>query len=244
MASEAGAAPLMGKRDLAKAKELVKESGYNGERIVLLTATDQPIVNAQANVVAAEMREVGLNVDLQAMDWGTLITRRASREPVDKNGWSVFFTWFLGSDMLSPALSLPLRANGEKAWFGWPTDDKLEELRAQWMEAPDLAAQQKIATAAPGRSLRQRAVRADRSIRHPDGLPQEPEGRGDRTGGLPVECGEELALRSRAMKPAAATFPAQLGNQGERRRPEALASRFRGNGNYEFVTSLPNARTA
>ena len=71
MASEAGAAPLKGKRDLAKAKELVKESGYNGERIVLLSATDQPIVNAQANVVAAEMREIGLNVDLQAMDWGT-----------------------------------------------------------------------------------------------------------------------------------------------------------------------------
>ena len=145
MATEAGAAPLMGKRDLVKAKELVNESGYNGERIVLLTATDQPIVNAQANVVAAEMREIGLNVDLQAMDWGTLITRRASREPVDKNGWSVFFTWLLGSDMLNPALSLPLRANGEKAWFGWPTDDKLEALRAQWMEAPDLAAQQKIA---------------------------------------------------------------------------------------------------
>jgi peptide/nickel transport system substrate-binding protein len=145
MASEAGAAPLKGKRDLAKAKELVKESGYNGERIVLLSATDQPIVNAQANVVAAEMREIGLNVDLQAMDWGTLITRRASRQPVDKNGWSVFFTWFVGPDMLNPALSFPLRANGEKAWFGWPTDDKLEALHAQWMEAPDLAAQQKIA---------------------------------------------------------------------------------------------------
>ena len=145
MASEAGAEPLKGKRDLAKAKELVKESGYNGERIVLLSAIDQPIVNAQANVVAAEMREIGLNVDLQAMDWGTLITRRASREPVDKNGWSVFFTVFVGSDMLNPALNFPLRANGEKAWFGWPTDDKLEALRAQWMEAPDLASQQKIA---------------------------------------------------------------------------------------------------
>jgi peptide/nickel transport system substrate-binding protein len=145
MANEAGAAPLMGKRDLLKAKELVKESGYNGERIVLLSATDQPIVNAQANVVAAEMREVGLNFDLQAMDWGTLITRRASREPVDKNGWSVFFTWFVGPDMLNPALSFPLRANGQKAWFGWPTDDKLEALHAQWMEASELAAQQKIA---------------------------------------------------------------------------------------------------
>jgi peptide/nickel transport system substrate-binding protein len=145
MASEAGADALKGKRDLAKAKELVKESGYKGERIVLLSATDQPIVNAQANVVAEELRQIGLNVDLQAMDWGTLITRRASKEPTDKNGWSVFFTWLVGPDMISPALNFPLRANGEKAWFGWPTDDKLEALRAQWMEAPDLAAQQKLA---------------------------------------------------------------------------------------------------
>jgi len=145
MASEAGADALKGKRDLARAKQLVKESGYNGERIVLLSATDQPIVNSQANVVAEELKQIGLNVDLQAMDWGTLITRRASKEPVDKNGWSVFFTWLVGPDMINPALSFPLRANGEKAWFGWPTDDKLEALRAQWMEAPDLAAQQKLA---------------------------------------------------------------------------------------------------
>jgi peptide/nickel transport system substrate-binding protein len=112
-----------------------------------MTATDQPIVNAQANVIAEELRQVGLNVDLQAMDWGTLITRRASREPVDKNGWSIFCTWLVGPDMINPALNFPLRANGAKAWFGWPTDDKIEALRAQWLEAPDLGTQQKLAAA-------------------------------------------------------------------------------------------------
>jgi peptide/nickel transport system substrate-binding protein len=111
----------------------------------MLSATDQPIVNSQANVVAEELRQLGLNVDLQSMDWGTLITRRASKEPVDKNGWSIFFTWLVGPDMISPALNFPLRANGEKAWFGWPTDAKIEAMRAQWMDAPDLEAQQKLA---------------------------------------------------------------------------------------------------
>jgi peptide/nickel transport system substrate-binding protein len=147
LASETGADALKGKRDLDKAKQLVKESGYKGERVVVMTATDQPIVNAQANVIAEELREIGLNVDLQAMDWGTLITRRASREPVDKNGWSIFCTWLVGPDMINPALSFPLRANGAKAWFGWPTDDKIEALRAQWIAAPDLATQQKLAVA-------------------------------------------------------------------------------------------------
>jgi peptide/nickel transport system substrate-binding protein len=147
LASETGADALKGKRDLDKAKQLVKDSGYKGERVVVMTATDQPIVNAQANVIAEELRQIGLNVDLQAMDWGTLITRRASREPVDKNGWSIFCTWLVGPDMINPALSFPLRANGAKAWFGWPTDDKIEALRAQWIEAPDLGTQQKLAAA-------------------------------------------------------------------------------------------------
>jgi peptide/nickel transport system substrate-binding protein len=145
MASEAGAGALKGKRDPEKAKQLIKASGYAGQRIVMLSATDQPIVNSQANVVAEELRQLGLNVDLQSMDWGTLITRRASKEPVDKNGWSIFFTWLVGPDMISPALNFPLRANGEKAWFGWPTDAKIEAMRAQWMDAPDLEAQQKLA---------------------------------------------------------------------------------------------------
>jgi peptide/nickel transport system substrate-binding protein len=145
MASEAGAAPLKGKRDPAKAKALLKEAGYNGERVVLMTATDQPIVNAQAQVVAEELRQIGMNVDLQAMDWGTLITRRTVKESVDKNGWSIFFTWLVGPDMINPALNFPLRGNGEKAWFGWPTDEKLEAMRGQWMDAPDLDAQKKLA---------------------------------------------------------------------------------------------------
>jgi peptide/nickel transport system substrate-binding protein len=49
--------------------------------------------------------------------------------------------------MINPALNFPLRANGEKAWFGWPTDTKLEAMRVQWMDAPDLAAQQRLAAA-------------------------------------------------------------------------------------------------
>ncbi len=147
MASEAGAAPLSGPRDVAKAKQLIKDSGYNGERVVIMTATDQYIVDRQAQIVAERLREAGLNVDLQAMDWGTLITRRTSKEPVEKNGWSIFFTWLVGPDMINPALNFPIRANGEKAWFGWPTDDKIETLRAQWMAAPDLEAQQQLAAA-------------------------------------------------------------------------------------------------
>jgi peptide/nickel transport system substrate-binding protein len=147
MASDAANAQLAGKRDFEKAKALIKEAGYKGEKIVVMTATDQPIVNTQALVTMETLKKLGINAELAAMDWGTLITRRASHEPIDKGGWNIFFTWFVAPDMANPALNAALRGNGAKAWFGWPNDPKIEALRDDWFAAPDLAAQKKIAEA-------------------------------------------------------------------------------------------------
>ena len=141
----AGADELLNGPNLDKAKALIKEAGYKGERIVLLSATDQPIVHNQALVTKEALTKAGLNIDLQANDWGTLITRRASKEPIDKGGWNLFHTWTSAPDMLSPALNIPLRGNGAKAWFGWPTDPKLEELIDSWFKAPDPAVQKSLA---------------------------------------------------------------------------------------------------
>jgi peptide/nickel transport system substrate-binding protein len=141
----AGADALLHGPNIEKAKALIKEAGYNGEKIVLLSATDQPIVQNQALVTQEALTKAGLNVQLDANDWGTLITRRASKEPIDKGGWNLFHTWTSAPDMLSPALNGPLRTNGAKAWFGWPTDPKLEELISDWFKAPDYDAQKKLA---------------------------------------------------------------------------------------------------
>jgi peptide/nickel transport system substrate-binding protein len=144
-ATTAGAEALLNGPNLAKAKQLIAESGYKGEKIVLLDATDQPIVHGEALVTLAALRQAGLNVELQSMDWGTLITRRASKAPVDQGGWSIFHTWTSAPDLLSPAVDAALRANDGRAWFGWPTDPKLEGLIDQWFKAPDFAAQKKLA---------------------------------------------------------------------------------------------------
>ncbi|HEX3538069.1 MAG TPA: ABC transporter substrate-binding protein [Stellaceae bacterium] len=143
--SAAGADALLHGPNIEKAKALIKEAGYKGERIVLLSATDQPIVQNQALVTRDRLAAAGLNIDMQANDWGTLITRRASKEPIDKGGWNIFHTWTAAPDMLSPATNIPLRTNGDKAWFGWPTDPKMEELIDAWFKAPDPAAQKKLA---------------------------------------------------------------------------------------------------
>jgi peptide/nickel transport system substrate-binding protein len=153
MANDAGSAALTGKRDFDKAKKLVAEAGYKGEKIVVMDAVDQPVAHSQALVVVDAMKNLGLNVELQAMDWGTLVTRRASMEPIDKGGWNIFATGWVGADLLDPVESLPLRTNGKKGHFGWPSDDRMEALRAQWVKATTLDERKKLAAAIQERAF-------------------------------------------------------------------------------------------
>jgi peptide/nickel transport system substrate-binding protein len=90
------------------------------------------------------LSKIGFNVDMQAMDWPTVVARRASKEPLDKGGWNVFYTYLGGFGNVSPAPNIAIRGNGEKAWFGWPTNPKMEEYIDAWYDAPNLAAQKKI----------------------------------------------------------------------------------------------------
>src|SRR5688572_11804556 len=76
LASDIAAEPLKGKRDLEKAKQLVKEAGYKGEKVVIIDATDQPIVHSQSLLTLENLKKIGINAEIQAGDWGTLITRR------------------------------------------------------------------------------------------------------------------------------------------------------------------------
>ncbi len=147
MANDAGSTALTGKRDLEKAKRLIAEAGYKGERIVVLDAVDQPVPHTQALVLTDLMKKLGLNVDLQAMDWGTLVTRRASQKPIEEGGWNIFATGWVGADLLDPAVNPALRTNGKNGHFGWPSDDKIEALRIEWLHATSLDERKKLAAA-------------------------------------------------------------------------------------------------
>src|SRR5882672_3909572 len=133
------AEPLRSRRDMGKVKRDLAAAGYAGERVVLLQAADYPSLKALAEVAADELRQVGMNVDVQSGDWGTVSTRRANRGPLDKGGWSIFVTGL--SNALDPGGHLGLRANGAKAWFGWPDSPRLEALRQDWIAAGDVGAQ-------------------------------------------------------------------------------------------------------
>jgi peptide/nickel transport system substrate-binding protein len=153
LASDAGNEALKGSRDVEKAKQLVKESGYKGEKVVIINATDQPIVHAQSLLTLENLKKIGVNAEIQSGDWGTLITRRAVKEPPEKGGWNIFHTWLVGPDMVNPAVNFPIRGTGEKAWFGWPSDPKMEELREAWFTASGEAASKKAAEAVQRRAF-------------------------------------------------------------------------------------------
>jgi peptide/nickel transport system substrate-binding protein len=144
LANNAGMSALTGPRDHAAVKTALEKAGYQGETVVLMGATDQPANYPLAEVAADMLKRVGMKVDYQATDWGTLVQRRALTKPPAEGGWNLFCTGFSGLDHFIPASHLALRGNGKNAWFGWPTLPKVEELRDAWFNAPDLAAQKSI----------------------------------------------------------------------------------------------------
>ncbi|WP_137177897.1 ABC transporter substrate-binding protein [Roseomonas sp. AR75] len=143
-ASDVGLNALTSDRDMEKVKRDLAAAGYNGEKVVLMAASDFPSLNALAQVSNDMLKKAGMNVEFVNTDWGTVVQRRASKEPPERGGWSMFCTFWAGLDMFNPGVHQSLRGNGERAWFGWPTIPRIEELRQAWFDAPNLEAQQQI----------------------------------------------------------------------------------------------------
>jgi peptide/nickel transport system substrate-binding protein len=137
MASTVGVEITRGTTDLDKLKKDLANAGYKGERVVVLAASTIPTIFAEAEVATDVLHRIGMNIDLQTMEWGSVVARRASREPIDKGGWNIFYTYLGGMGNISPGPDIAIRASGADAWFGWPTDPKMEALRTAWFDAPD-----------------------------------------------------------------------------------------------------------
>ena len=143
-ASEIGTEPLKAV-DRKMAMKLLKESGYKGEKIILMQPTDIPVLNNASLVTAQLLRDIGMDVEVQAMDWSTLTSRRAEKKLPSEGGWNIFHTYATGADASSPIANIGVSGGGvEKAWFGWPTDAKTEQLRDDFARATTAEAKAKI----------------------------------------------------------------------------------------------------
>ena len=147
MANGEGMAALSGTKSLANSRKALADAGYKGETVLLMAPSDFPAINAMSEVAADMFRKLGMNLDYQAMDWGSMLTRMGNRNPPDKGGYNAFCTYSAGVTQLNPSAHNFIRGSGDKATFGWSTSPELERLRNSWFDAPDAVAQKAIGVA-------------------------------------------------------------------------------------------------
>jgi peptide/nickel transport system substrate-binding protein len=145
-ASEAGMTDKL-ESNFKKARELLKDAGYDGTPVVLLQSTDLGVLTNLAPVAKSLMEKAGMKVDMQSMDWQTVVARRTRRDPPDKGGWNAMLTSWAAADILNPVSSAFVNAACDKAPFGWPCDEQLTKLRADFARETDPAKQKAIVEA-------------------------------------------------------------------------------------------------
>jgi peptide/nickel transport system substrate-binding protein len=146
LATEAGGETLIKGNGLADAKKALAESGYDGTPIVIMAPGDVVTLKAQPIVVAQQLRDAGFKVDLQATDWQTVVARRASQKPPKEGGWNMFFTNWVGADVMNPIANASIGGRGTKGgWFGWAENPKIEQLKDTYARSASPEDQKKVA---------------------------------------------------------------------------------------------------
>jgi peptide/nickel transport system substrate-binding protein len=139
--------------NVTKARALLQEAGYDGTPIVIMQSTDIVSLSNLAPVAKSLMEKAGFKVDVQAMDWQTLVSRRTKKDPPSAGGWHAFLTSWASVDVLDPVAASFLNASCDKATFGWPCDAELEKLRDAFARETDPAKQKAIAEAVQLREI-------------------------------------------------------------------------------------------
>ena len=140
--TEAGSEPYR-KQDIAKARQLLAEAGYKGQKIVFVSTPQLPALNALAQVAVVALRRAGMNVDLQMGDWSVVFQRiNTPNKPLDQGGYNLFASTSTGGTWFNPLTNIALDLScGAHNFAGFPCDAEGEALRQKVLSAPDQAAQ-------------------------------------------------------------------------------------------------------
>jgi peptide/nickel transport system substrate-binding protein len=128
-----------------ESRKMLKELGYDGKPIVVMQSTDLASLTNLAPVAKTLLERGGFKVDMQSMDWQTLVARRTKKDPVDKGGWNIAMTAAAAVLLLDPVNNHYAEASGDRAQFGWPLDEEIEKLRVQFLRESDPKKQREIA---------------------------------------------------------------------------------------------------
>ena len=108
-------------RDKEKARRLLKEAGYAGQPVRWITTKEYDWMYKTALVSKQQLEEVGFKIDLQVLDWATLVQRRNKPELFD-----VFSTGFTFT--ADPALATALQCGWPGSWCNEEKDRLLQDL--------------------------------------------------------------------------------------------------------------------
>src|ERR1700712_4826335 len=92
------AAKFYDRKDPKKAKELLKQAGYNGEKLVLQTNSNYPYMRDSVLVLSEQLKEAGVNADVQVIDWMS----NSNNLQRGTGNWNVSTTSFCSPPLLGP----------------------------------------------------------------------------------------------------------------------------------------------
>jgi peptide/nickel transport system substrate-binding protein len=144
---------VQSKSNMKKAQQLLKASGYDGTPVLIMKPTDLASIGKLPDVAAQLLRQAGFKVDLQAMDWNSVVSRRAKKDAPAQGGWNIFCTAWVAPDIWNPISNAAIGSAGEKSWFGWPTDPQLEKLRDDFARATEEPKKKALAEAIQARAF-------------------------------------------------------------------------------------------
>ena len=137
-ASDVGS-EILNPRTVAAAKAALAKTKYAGEKITILQATDLEAPRVSSEVLAQTLRDVGFSVDLQSMDWGSVVSKRTS-----KTAWHIFGVHALGYDMANPLTNLYI-GNNCADFVGWSCDERVTKALDDFRDTSDAAKQKSLA---------------------------------------------------------------------------------------------------
>jgi peptide/nickel transport system substrate-binding protein len=104
-------------RNKEKAKKLMQEAGYKGEPVRFVTTQEYKWMYDFALVTKQQLEDVGFNIDLQVVDWATLVKRRNNPKEYEA------FTTGTGN-IFEPTAYTVLSCT----WPGWTCDADIQGL--------------------------------------------------------------------------------------------------------------------
>jgi peptide/nickel transport system substrate-binding protein len=132
-------------RDYAAVKRALAEAGYKSEKIVVMAPTDAREIGDLTRTGAEQLRRADMNIDLQEMDFANVVRRQLNQGPPDKGSYNMRCGLTDRSlPNVHPFGNLAIRADGKEPANGWANSPRIEELRAAWLDTPDLEQQKRI----------------------------------------------------------------------------------------------------